>query len=552
MINLYLLELVVNKPSAKATPLTTSHDLLHQRYGHPSKEVITRLSDAVKGVDNVGPPSDTPCDGCAKGKQHRLPFKPSNKRASRPGEGTHMDLVGPMDNSIEGYRFFAGFLDDHSSLGHTYALHHKSDQIKAFKEYRAWVENQTGQKMKWIRSDREGEYMSEEFIDLLKADGIEHNKTLPGSSQQNGCAERWNRTIMEKALCMLHFAGLSRGFWKLALDAAVHVYNCQPICRLKWQCPITAWDGTVPDVSYFRVFGCNAYVLMQKNKHHGKLDVKAVEMVFVGYELGSKGYCFWNPATRSIVVSRNVTFDETDFPARRDTSNHREVTPDNHPFPFPDSDSLDDAPDADSGDVDVPIPLELAPPPPPVPGQPPAPPPDVPPVPPLPPPPPPPVPPPHPRHCRGKHLPAVGDDGNPIPPRRSQHENAGKNPYCSKDNVYGDEPPAQVNNRTDKDGYQREAEQILLFLAASWYKAGVPNHHKDAMKPPESDKWQVAEKAEYNSLMENKTWMSKAHFKRARQRGAQKDTGIVNDKLVLKVLEEGIKKNGSVGAICEK
>ena len=79
-----------------------------------------------------------------------------------------MDLVGPMDNSIEGYRFFAGFLDDHSSLGRTYALRHKSDQTKAFKEYKAWVENQTGQKMKWICTDRGGEYMSEEFIDYLK------------------------------------------------------------------------------------------------------------------------------------------------------------------------------------------------------------------------------------------------------------------------------------------------------------------------------------------------------------------------------------------------
>ena len=106
--------------------------------------------------------------------------------------------------------------------------------------------------------------MSEEFQRYLRECGIEHDRTMPGSPQQNGRAERWNRTIMEKALCMLHFAGLSHGFWKLALDCAVHIYNRQPMRRLKWQCPITVWTGKKPDVSYFRVFGCKAFVHVQK------------------------------------------------------------------------------------------------------------------------------------------------------------------------------------------------------------------------------------------------------------------------------------------------
>ena len=296
---------------------------------------------------------------------------------------------------------------------------------------------------------------------------------------------------------MLHFAGLSRGFWKLAVDAAVHVYNRQPLCRLKWRCPITTWDGTIPDVSYFRVFGCK-FVHVQKDKRHGKLDVKAIEMMFVGYELGSKGYRFWNPSTRSIVVSCNVTFNETVFPACKDTSNRR-VTPDDHPFPLPGSDSSDDASNADPGDVEVPIRLDLDPPPP---FQPPA---QDPPI--VPPAPAPAQPPPRPQHRRMRNIPPVGEDGNPLPPRRTEHQNAGKNPSRNRDNVYGDEPPAKVDARTDRDGHQREAEQVLAFLAASRYKAGIPNHHKDAIKSPEADKWYAAEKAEYDSLMENKTWI---------------------------------------------
>ena len=134
-----------------------------------------------------------------------------------------------------------------------------------------------------------GEYTSDAFTARLKQLGIEHQKTMPGSPQQNGRAERWNRTIVEKAMAMLHHAGLSHGFWQLAIDTAVHIYNRQPMRRLKWQCPITLWNSTIPDVSYFRVFGCKAFVHVPKEQRSGKLDKKAVEMIFVGYEQRVRG-----------------------------------------------------------------------------------------------------------------------------------------------------------------------------------------------------------------------------------------------------------------------
>ena len=111
--------------------------------------------------------------------------------------------------------------------------------------------------------------MSAEFEKLLRDSGIEHDRTIPDSPQQNGRAERWNRTIMEKALCLLHFAGLSHGFWLLAVETAVHIYNRQPLRRLKWQCPITAWDGTIPDISYFRVFGVKCLCMCQRSEDKG-------------------------------------------------------------------------------------------------------------------------------------------------------------------------------------------------------------------------------------------------------------------------------------------
>ena len=147
---------------------------------------------------------------------------------------------------------------------------------------------------------------------------------MPGSPQSNGKAERFNRTIMDKAMSMLHTTRLSNGFWEHAISMAMHIYNHTPIHSLQWHTPHETWNaGHVPDVSYFRVFGCKAYMHVPADKRC-KLDAKATEVTFVGYELGSKGYRLWDKNTRSIHLSRDVTFNESSFPAR---SNETSSTP---------------------------------------------------------------------------------------------------------------------------------------------------------------------------------------------------------------------------------
>ncbi|KAL7278680.1 hypothetical protein ACG7TL_007682 [Trametes sanguinea] len=492
----------------------TDYKTWHRRFGHAGKEALRHLPKNVKGVDHVDPADDEPCEGCAYGKSHRLPFPPSEKRATEPLELVHTDLDGPMRTASvgNGYLYFASFIDDFSGLGIAYYLKRKSDAMKAFDSFKAWAETQTGKKIKRVRSDRGGEYLSNEFTQHLLDLGIEHQKSTPDSPQQNGRAERWNRTIVEKAMSMLHHAGLSHGFWQLAVEAAVHIYNRQPMRRLKWRCPITAWDGTVPDVSYFRVFGCKAFVHVQKSKREGKLDKKAVEMIFVGYEPGTKGYKFWNPATRSIVVSRDVIFDEESFPARS-IPGYRRVTPSDNPFPEHEGRS-NDVSNSDSGDLPhIPIPLPLdedrPPSPPPAPLAPeedeePQPPPQ----PPQPPPQPrrPAVPVPRPSHRRNRHEPVGGAEVPALGNERPRRENRRPPARYREDNIFGDRDPVEVEGQSTEDGDELEA-QAIRFVLASQYKTGIPNSHREAMKSPDADKWRVAEKAEYDSLMENKTWV---------------------------------------------
>ena len=158
--------------------------------------------------------------------------------------------------------------------------------------------------------------MAASVKDILNQRGIEHLLTMPGTPQQNGKAEWFNRTIMDKAMSMLHTTGLSNGFWEHTISTAMHVYNRTPIHSLQWRTPHEAWNtGHIPDVSYFQVFRCKAYMHVPADKRH-KLDAKAIEVTFVGYESGSKGYQLWDKNTHSVHLSRDVTFDKSSFPAR--------------------------------------------------------------------------------------------------------------------------------------------------------------------------------------------------------------------------------------------
>ena len=160
--------------------------------------------------------------------------------------------------------------------------------------------------------------MAANVQDILSQRGIEHRLTMPGSPQQNRKAERFNHTIMDKAMALLHNAGLPNGFWEFAVHTRQLVFTIapQPVClngELQFR------YGTLAKFQmsfYFRVFGCTGYMHVPTDKRH-KLDAKAVEVMFVGYEPGSKGYRLWNKHTRFVRLSRDVTFDKSCFPSKQ-------------------------------------------------------------------------------------------------------------------------------------------------------------------------------------------------------------------------------------------
>jgi transposase InsO family protein len=267
----------------------------HQRMGHLSYETVKAIDNAeplyVYGLKLHGlQKDDTPCHGCQLGKSHCLPFPTSSKHAEVPLKIVHSDLVGPFQtNSIQGNKYFATFIDDCSKIVVITYMKSKDQFKQAFINYKAWAENQLSHTIKCLHSDCGSEYVNNDLKHILQEAGIEHKLTVPHSPQQKGRAECFNCTIMEKASAMLHDAGMSQGFWETAVATACHLYNRTPTRSNKWRTPLELWNGTIPDVSYFRVYGCKAYYHVPDHNRH-KLDPKAREAVFVGYEPHSKGY----------------------------------------------------------------------------------------------------------------------------------------------------------------------------------------------------------------------------------------------------------------------
>ena len=183
------LEVLPHLPQAKSliskvSTTLSPFDLWHRRCAHPNKDVAKHLPEAVKGVSDVSGSGSGPCEGCAKGKQHRIPFKDSAKRATAPLELVHTDIDGPMrTQSIDGFSYFVSFIDDYSGYAGCYFLKHKSMAIEAFKQFKALAENQLDWKIKAVRSDRGGEYTSHVFSELLAEHGIQHFMTMPHTPQ---------------------------------------------------------------------------------------------------------------------------------------------------------------------------------------------------------------------------------------------------------------------------------------------------------------------------------------------------------------------------------
>lgn len=347
------------KCSMDRTPtamIAVDKQLWHRRMGHSCDTNLEKVKSAVTGIEYTNGSSEA-CVTCVQGKQTRASFNESQNRASGVLDLVHSDVAFMPSNSFGGAKYFVTFVDDYSRKVFVYPMKQKNEVYDLFVQFKSFVEKQTGRSIKVLRTDNGTEYCNKSFDSLSKKSGILHQRTVPHTPEQNGVAERMNRTIMDKVRCMLIDSKLDNKFWAEATSTAVYLINRIPCRGMKHVTPEERWSGAKPDLSSLRVFGCRAMAHIPKAQRT-KLDVKSIQCIFVGYSEQSKAYRLYNPKTRNVLVSRDVVFiesDENKVIEIPDKTNRSALSSKNNKIDetvSSDDDSSDNSSDYDSSDTE--------------------------------------------------------------------------------------------------------------------------------------------------------------------------------------------------------
>jgi transposase InsO family protein len=201
--------------------------LWHRRLGHINFDHLIKLKniEATKYLLRISKPHDSMCKPCQVGKLTRTPFKAKRFNSTeKPLQLVHMDLCGPSrQEGIGRENYFMLIIDDCSRLTWVAFLKEKDEEFEKFKIFKALTENQIGKRLKEVRSDRGGEFMSSDFKEFFDKHGIKREYTIPRTPQQNGVVERQNRTMQQMARSMMNEKNIGQTYWVESIHTIVHV-----------------------------------------------------------------------------------------------------------------------------------------------------------------------------------------------------------------------------------------------------------------------------------------------------------------------------------------
>ncbi|GJT47837.1 putative ribonuclease H-like domain-containing protein [Tanacetum coccineum] len=272
---------------AKAT--SEESMLWHRRLGHINFKNINKLvkENLVRDLPLKRFENDQTCVACLKGKQHRASCKTKAfNPITKPLFMLHMDLFGPTFVS---------------------SLMHKKYCLVVTDDYK--VENLVDKKVKIIRSDNGTEFKNKVMDDFCREKCIKREYSIARTPQQNGVAERKNRTLIEAARTMLADSKLPTTFWAEAVSTTCYVQNRVLIVKPHNKTPYELFRGFKPAIGFMKPFGCHVTILNTLD-NLGKFDGKSDEGFFVGYSLSSKAFRVYNTRTRKVQENLHIRFLE--------------------------------------------------------------------------------------------------------------------------------------------------------------------------------------------------------------------------------------------------
>ncbi|GKD62524.1 putative ribonuclease H-like domain-containing protein [Tanacetum coccineum] len=271
---------------AKAT--IDESNLWHRRLGHINFKTMNKLvkGNLVRGLPSKLFENDHTCVACQKGKQHKASCKTKLVSSiSQPLQMLHMDLFGPTSvRSINHKTYCLVVTDDYSRFSWVFFLATKDETSEILKTFIIGIENQINHKVKIIRCDNGTEFKNNDMNQFCGMKGIKREFSVAKTPQQNGVAERKNRTLIEAARTMLVDSLLPTTFWAEVVSTACYVQN---------RVLVTKPHNKTP------------YELL-----HDKCDGKPDEGFLVGYSINSKAFKVFNTRTRKVEVNLHITFLE--------------------------------------------------------------------------------------------------------------------------------------------------------------------------------------------------------------------------------------------------
>ena len=292
---------------AKSVEKMTQKEKFHRILGHVNFNYLNTMckENLVEGMPENFEPIHLKCGTCIQNKMHNLSFQNNRSKAHEILDLVHTDVNGPHTNTgFDGSKYFLTFIDDYSKCALVYTLKSKSEVYNCFLDYINKVENLTGKKIKRLRCDNGKEYMNKDMYRLASDKGIFIEPCPPYVHELNGTAERYNRTIMNSARCLLSDSKLKIIYWPEIVRAAAYLKNRIITNTYEKKTPFEIFFGKKPNISNLKLYGSKVFVRLPEIKRNSKWDRKADIGKLVGYE--NVGYRVL--VNNKIIVARHVDF----------------------------------------------------------------------------------------------------------------------------------------------------------------------------------------------------------------------------------------------------
>lgn len=270
-------------------------------------------SNSVRGLQISGGARDVICRSYTSRKLTRKSIpKSSGARQSKSLGIIYSHVCGPIQTKSKGgAHYFVTFIDHYSRWTVIFTMGAKSEVFSKLKGLLAAAERITGNKVRALHTDNDGEYTRGEFVELLKRKEIMPRCTCADTSQHNGIAERLNHTLLNMGHAMLEEKRVPKKFWTDAITTAVYLQNRITSSSLPInKTPYELWHKRKQDISHFRVFGCLCWYHMQ-DPSQGKLGSQAREAIHIGYASNHKAYKLYDFSSSKVVILRDVIFEES-------------------------------------------------------------------------------------------------------------------------------------------------------------------------------------------------------------------------------------------------